>query len=51
MIVEEGEKTALGFKMMPLSPNPSRDRVLISFVLPEREGVRIEIYDISGRKV
>ena len=51
VIVEEGEEPALGFKMMPLSPNPSRDRVLISFVLPEKERVRIEIYDISGRRV
>ena len=41
----------LSFQFFPLSPNPMRNSVSITFALPENARVRIEVYDVSGRMV
>jgi flagellar hook assembly protein FlgD len=39
------------FAFFPPSPNPTRDRTRLEFVLPERTRVQLRIYDVRGRLV
>ena len=50
-VISEEVDPVYRFKLLPLSPNPTMGRVSISFVLPGKEKVRIEIFDITGRLV
>lgn len=44
--------TQSGTKLLTtVSPNPSRSEVKFSFTLPERESVRLRVFDSSGRLV
>jgi hypothetical protein len=36
---------------MTLYPNPSRDHVQVAFLINRPEHVRVEVFDVSGRKV
>jgi hypothetical protein len=38
-------------KMLPNYPNPFRQATTIEYALPERQQVRLEIYDVMGRRV
>jgi hypothetical protein len=37
--------------LAPITPNPSRDQVLVRFTLPQTSHASLAAYDISGRKV
>ena len=37
--------------LLPAYPNPARDRATISFQLPTRQAVRLEIYNILGQRI
>jgi photosystem II stability/assembly factor-like uncharacterized protein len=40
-----------GLRLSPPSPNPSHGATEIAFALPERSAVRVEILDVTGRRI
>jgi len=48
--VEDGVLAA-EFTLHPASPNPFMYRTAISFTLPEQGKVRVEVFDVKGRRV
>jgi len=49
--VEGPESKGMGFRLCPVSPNPSGGSALISFEMAEPAAVRLAIYDARGRLV
>ena len=49
--IHEGPGEPLRFQFFTPYPIPMRNRVTISFVLPEESDVELSVYDISGRRV
>jgi hypothetical protein len=47
--VEEGEP--LAFELAPAYPNPFHTRTTLAYTLPEAADVRLEVYDLLGRRV
>jgi photosystem II stability/assembly factor-like uncharacterized protein len=47
---QDGEQIG-GVLALSVRPNPFRDRVLVSFRLAAPSEVRLEVYDVAGRKV
>jgi len=49
-----GEKPlyeSLAAELLPPAPNPFQDHTMLSFRLPERGKVRIEVFDLSGKLI
>jgi hypothetical protein len=46
-----GTSIAATFELLPPRPNPSWSRALVSYVLPHAGRVRIELFDVAGRRV
>jgi len=46
-----GPNTTLEFAVSPIWPAPSASRATLRFTSPERGSVRIEVYDVAGRRV
>ena len=40
-----------GHALLPASPNPSRGAAEIRFAVPSRKDVRIDVFDVAGRRV
>ncbi len=40
-----------GLWMGPITPNPSRDGILVRFALPREEEVTLVVYDVAGRRL
>ncbi len=54
LIVKTGgiaEETAFELATFKLSPNPFRDKVDISYFVPEKANVKLVVHDIAGREV
>jgi hypothetical protein len=50
--VDVAEGAPLPFALAPMRPNPSRgDRLIVEFVLPTAAPARLELLDVSGRRV
>ncbi len=50
--VNEGTtRTPARLTLAPPSPNPFRGQVTLRFTLPSREKVRLEVFDVAGRRV
>jgi hypothetical protein len=51
--VDAGNINALPSRFVVLGnyPNPFNERTTIRFILPERSGVRLDVFDLLGRKV
>ena len=39
------------FTVLPLRPNPAKDQVKISFILPYKEDITISLFDILGKSI
>ncbi|MCH8318786.1 MAG: PKD domain-containing protein, partial [Bacteroidetes bacterium] len=39
------------FTVLPLRPNPAKDQVKISFILPYKEDITISLFDILGKEI
>lgn len=50
-VADAGRPAALTFALGPGAPNPFRDATTFAYSLPEREWVRIVVYDLTGRVV
>jgi hypothetical protein len=50
-IIEEVDRIPRSFSLFPNYPNPFNASTTISYELPVQSDVRLEIYDILGRKV
>jgi hypothetical protein len=46
-----GEREPSTFEMLAPRPNPARGEVIFTFTLPRADKVRIEVYDVAGRRV
>lgn len=49
--VDGPERKSMGFRLYPVSPNPSGGSMLISFEMAEPAAVNLAIYDARGRRV
>jgi len=50
--VDEGPaRTPARLALAAPSPNPFRGQVTLRFTLPSREKVRLEVFDVAGRRV
>ncbi len=49
--VAEDETLRYRFALHQVRPNPVRDLARVTFSVPEKAPVRLEVYDISGRRV
>ena len=49
--VRDGDAVAGKLAIVSIAPNPVRERASIRFSLPRRADVRLEVYDIAGKRV
>jgi hypothetical protein len=45
------QRLANTLTFLPSAPNPFRDATRLRYVLPDREAVRLEVYDLLGRRI
>lgn len=44
-------RPVIGAELLPTYPNPARGQATVRFAIPERQAVRITLYDILGRRI
>jgi len=50
-VVRAGAVQPQAFALFPAAPNPARDHATFSFALPHATPVKLDVYDLAGRKV